>query len=397
MLTQLEAAGGVGKQVHFAARLNKVSPAPAVSPSASTLSFANGKSVTASKVILNMPGNAIEGLDPASTIFTGSANATKLLDSVYTFGMNKVYAWYEDAWWNSKLKLMEGYFTGHGGPTHKFAAPLEGRYHDGPQRCVIGKDTAGLPVYSGDKIQGGNCSGALEVYYGGATPYYEKLQSTKLQPLTVVTKDDVEETRKQLMSDVHAHLMSHHASKFNAAGIDPSTISPPTTVVLANWIADGEFTPGIGHLFPATDAARKVVRKPVPAFDIFVVNQDYGCASRRHGSKTSDCSVARHVNPSLFALSTLVLRSLGMGCRFAYHGREGAAGGDGLEKAQLARYRLVPKERLGPPVELTRGGGSLADGREASKSACFACGAFSSPGMSPGSGVFRYVYHFCIQ
>ena len=58
-----------------------------------------------------------------------------------------MYAWYDDAWWSTKLGLMEGSFTASDG-----AAPLEGRYHDGPQRCVIGKDTAGEPVYSGHKV-----------------------------------------------------------------------------------------------------------------------------------------------------------------------------------------------------------------------------------------------------
>ena len=73
----------------------------------------------------------------------------------------KVYAWYDDAWWNTKLGKMEGYF--HGGMGR--AAPLYGRYHDGPQRCLIGHDTAGRPIYSGTKVPFGNCSGALEVYY----------------------------------------------------------------------------------------------------------------------------------------------------------------------------------------------------------------------------------------
>ena len=47
-------------------------------------------------------------------------------------------------------------------------APLYGCYHDGPQRCLIGHDTAGRPIYSGTKVPFGNCSGALEVYYSSS-------------------------------------------------------------------------------------------------------------------------------------------------------------------------------------------------------------------------------------
>jgi len=104
-----------------------------------------------------------------------------------------------------------------------------------------------------------------------------------LQPLTVVTRDGIQGAdgslaggAKQLLEDVHAQLMSHHALALRAKGIDPSKIPLPETVVLANWVADCEYTPGIGRVLPSTDAARKAVRKPAPGFNVYVVNQDYG-------------------------------------------------------------------------------------------------------------------------
>jgi len=291
MLGHVEAAGA-GRQVYFASELKKISPAPSVSPSATTLTFGNGQSVTADTVVLNMPSNAIENLDKSSLLFRQPAtpkNVSKLLGEVNTFGMNKVYAWYDDAWWNTKLGLMEGYFTGHGGPNHTFAAPLNGRYHDGPQRCVIGEDTAGEPVYSGQKVQYGNCSGAIEVYYTRSAPYYEALMASPLQPLTVVTSDGTHtgglspEIASKFMKDVHEHLMSHHASAFAAKGVDPEKIESPKTVVLSNWIPEGKYTPGIGHIHPkgwtSSDAAKAAVRKPSETYDVFVVDQDYGYQS----------------------------------------------------------------------------------------------------------------------
>ena len=278
MLTELEDAGA-GRQVYFASRLTSLDAAPHVSQSASQLTFANGRSVTADKVVLNLPGNALEGLDQSSLIFGASNRTETLLDSVYTFGMNKVYAWYDDAWWNTKLKLMEGYFDQN--KPLAYPAPLEGRYHDGPQRCVIGKDTAGVPVYSGSKVKGGNCSGALEVYYGRAQSYYQRLMSSLLQPLTVITQGQGE--HEKAIDDVHAHLMAYHADQLKAVGVDPSKVPKPKTIVLSNWIPDGKYTPGIGSLWDgnkrATDEERKVVRKPLPSHEVYVVNQDYGYQS----------------------------------------------------------------------------------------------------------------------
>ena len=46
MLGEVEAAGGPGTQVFFGERLTSVTPAPAVSAKATTLTFANGKQVT---------------------------------------------------------------------------------------------------------------------------------------------------------------------------------------------------------------------------------------------------------------------------------------------------------------------------------------------------------------
>jgi len=235
-----------------------------------------------------------------------------------------VYAWYDDAWWNSKLGLMEGRFDEKTSKAHP--APLEGRYHDGPQRCVIGKDTAGIPVYSGRKVKKGNCSGALEVFYGEAQPYYQRLMSDPLQPLTVITRDggteqgaqaaeapkakpsewlehgpsagphqgaakgkvrissrEMDALRRKALDDVHAHLMAFHADQLKAAGVNPAAVPKPKTLVISNWTPDGKYTPGIGSLWPpkdiVPDQARKAVRKPLSSHALYVINQDYGYQS----------------------------------------------------------------------------------------------------------------------
>lgn len=166
-------------------------------------------SVSAARVILNLPANAIERLDPSSVLFADAPPATvTALKNVSVNAMNKAYVWYDDAWWASKLGRMQGFFEAPGGgraegaggtwPTGSEAvwegepgrgmprpgyseaprageaepdganlygpeprdrphgraatsldapyAPLLGRYHDGPLKCAIGIDSAGDPV-----------------------------------------------------------------------------------------------------------------------------------------------------------------------------------------------------------------------------------------------------------
>lgn len=109
MLTQLEEAGA-GRQVFFASRLIAVHKSQAgQAPSASTLTFGDGSTVTADSrvasaqhgsprrvassslksrtfasraraaVVLNMPGNAIEGLSNDSVVLNGTLGARDIL------------------------------------------------------------------------------------------------------------------------------------------------------------------------------------------------------------------------------------------------------------------------------------------------------------------------------
>lgn len=102
------------------------------------------------QAVLNLPGSALERLAQSSVIFNDSSErARRWLGEVKVIALTKVYAWYEDAWWSSKMGLMEGYFN----TTDKdSSAPLLGRYHDGPLRCVIGKDSAGASLVSTDQM-----------------------------------------------------------------------------------------------------------------------------------------------------------------------------------------------------------------------------------------------------
>ena len=230
--------------------------------------------VSSESVLLNIPGNAMNALAPDSIIFQDSTPRTKnKLCNINTVLMVKVYANYENAWWYNDLGLMNGRFT-----DEKVVAPLHGRYHDGPTKCIVGYGADGSPIYSKTPIAFGNCTGAILVSYTQFLhqAYYTSLMTSPSNPLTVITSDSA---NAEVLDEVHASLMSYHMSMFEEAGIDPSTIDKPKGVFIGNWINEAPLTPGIGYypLYqkPANEASA-AVRKPSANHSVYVANHDYG-------------------------------------------------------------------------------------------------------------------------
>lgn len=102
-----------------------------------------------------------------------------------------------------------------------------------------------------------------------------------------MTAEDGDAASKRALAEVHEALMRFHAPALQAAGL--GWLRPPRALVVANWVSDGAFTPGIGSFAvphrpgapvfpdpPGIDAMRQDVRKPSSQHDVFIVNQDYG-------------------------------------------------------------------------------------------------------------------------
>jgi hypothetical protein len=50
----------------------------------------------------------------------------------------------------------------------------------------VGVDPDGKPVYSGTKVQYGNCSGFLETYYTSSADYYQQFHTDPRSPVTLL-------------------------------------------------------------------------------------------------------------------------------------------------------------------------------------------------------------------
>lgn len=251
---------GVGTQVFFGKRLSGIF---AGEKNSMRLTFSDGTEVSADKVLFNIPRQAIDTLDEDSIIFTKTTEEA-LHDVENTTGLAaaKVYAYYEDAWWVSKIGQMQGNFN-----SDASEVPLRGRYHDGPVKCVIGQDPVGDPIYSREKVPFGNCSGALEAYYTFDDTYWRQFMTDNERPLTVLTEGT-------LIDNLHQSLMAFHDEALRKVGVDPTSLEKPKLVTVSNWILDANIAPTCNK-FHGTAEELAVARKPIQDYDLYIANVDY--------------------------------------------------------------------------------------------------------------------------
>jgi len=259
-------------------------------PGMSQLHFAGGEIASAKKVLLNLPRNAIELLDPMSSVFpaldklgfTLLRNCTPCSVPGGPAALSvemavKAYAIYEDPWWLTKLNLTHGYFT-----SVDTDPPLVGRYHDGPVRRSASGEAIG--------------PGALEAVYSYTRPtpmisYYKPFAPKMVvDPLSITTDP-------ALLGPLHHKLMDFHSAAFAARGINSSAVPQMKHVILGVWTNDklstllptpqaSNFYAQLGDVCPSEQCLRGVspdayydaVETPNEGVDIHVANNDFSWA-----------------------------------------------------------------------------------------------------------------------
>lgn len=283
MLRKLEAAGSRIFYGYKLTNLVDVDPVDVLTnenkngPVPVELKFDNGGSAVTQQVMLNIPSEAIASLHQNSILFTKNTKLSHVGYGVTNSPtISKIYVHYEDAWWMTKLGLLEGNYDEPSDPK------LEGRYHDGPVRCF---DEIGRQVPStSSQNRGVKCGGVLQAAYFGAEDavresFYTKFQATD-DPLTIIERGKPDK-RIELLEAVHNKLMEFHKQKFADAGLNTSSIDFPAFVYMTNWKETNTLTSSYHDwpkYIPGADfsAIIKALLRPIPGYDIFLANEAFG-------------------------------------------------------------------------------------------------------------------------
>lgn len=280
LLDRLESAlTSAGGRIHFHHRV--VFLQRAGREGSVRVSFANGRSVVAARVIVNAGKADVAAWGVASLPIAGASRSFRTgLDAVYVAPSSKMYCWWADAWWMTKLRLTRG--------RGRLSHPLFSlRYHDGHVTC---KDKA--------KLRG--CRGALLVSYvlGDATGVRQSIWSHgySTQPFSpisappdnavdVVTKEEVRGSgggavsarRRLLWNEVLSGLREAHTEMAAAVRLPSEKLIPePDACASAVWWDVGVHALSSYARHPDGRDWLRDYSRPVSGVNVHLVNEAWG-------------------------------------------------------------------------------------------------------------------------
>lgn len=261
MLAQFEAAGG---RLFLGAELNAISRNR--SANFWDLTFTKLGHVTSRTVLLNLPRSAharVLGLEEAASSRWAALHclARQFPPSVAESSTTtKVYAIYEDAWWVSKLGLLQGVLE-----DVTAVPPISIHYHDGEVLCADARDPGGgvrwLPSRQASHLK--ECRGVLQVFYRHSATcpssfpkcmeYWTTLPRHNMSdPLTVVSQGPSATPQENaLRTEVHKKLIDMHEKELLASGLstkDIASLALPTKLIYSIWYHEGTFPKGDHHM-----------------------------------------------------------------------------------------------------------------------------------------------------
>lgn len=239
--------------------------------SALRVEFANGGSVTARRVFLNMGKADLRSLGVASEpMASASADVARRVDATLSLGASKTYCFWPSAWWLADLRLSAGDGQAQGPAISAL------RYHDGPVQCADAANPAscrgGLLVsyQFGDETQ--TASGLWGASHADApntptsgTDAVTVLERRRLSPRQrlawTALVDGLRDAHRSILADRHRSA--------------DRAIPEPDVCVLASW-----FDTGV-HIHRATttltDASPgELFAAPAPGLAIHLVNEAWG-------------------------------------------------------------------------------------------------------------------------
>jgi len=210
------------------------------------------RAVSSTKLFLNLPRVSLRDVKGArelmgETVFS-AFNCTRM-DLPESFAKKNIvpqealvksYAYYEDAWWISKLGITDGSF-----PKEEFipivtknGVPISLHYNDGPVKCKTGEDEEGKPIWTGRFVPYAECKGFLQTFYSFTNvSWYDRFQKDPREPLVEVRKEHGG-VEAEALSQLHDAMMETHSELFRKRNISTDSIPPPSVMVISVWRRD---------------------------------------------------------------------------------------------------------------------------------------------------------------
>lgn len=229
----------------------------------------NGQLVRTGTVFLNIPRNELIALGLVSEpVKSSEMDFRGVLSRVNEISFSKMYCFWEDAWWLTKLNLTKGIFR------TADETLFSGRYHDGDVTCAA------------DSTNFTTCRGGLLVsYIGGGTVGFDQSLSIRAHNSqiyspwtmednvrTLIPSADMDPHDKLFFDEIQRQLRKAHAETFENFGLDVETDLPDAEgCVYADWLDIGMHTEH-GPRSPDVNPL-EIYTKPVKDLNISLVNE----------------------------------------------------------------------------------------------------------------------------
>lgn len=224
------------------------------------------KVIPSGNVFMNMQSLDVISLGMTSEpLKSGTRNFLRSFERMTPITLSKMYCFWDDAWWITKLNRTRGFFRVADGTI------FTGRYHDGDVVCTDTNKT--------------KCRGAMLVSYiagGSATTAKSGVSlhaynPSKFLPWRVDVKGNVrvvynEGHNKLMFQDVHKQLRDAHRTMFEEKGLKVEKDLPDAKgCVYADWMDRGMHF-GMGPIGPKVNTFRAFAR-PVEGLNLSLVNE----------------------------------------------------------------------------------------------------------------------------
>uniref|UniRef100_A0A7S1X8U8 Amine oxidase domain-containing protein n=1 Tax=Tetraselmis chuii TaxID=63592 RepID=A0A7S1X8U8_9CHLO len=236
-------AQGLGVKIYSQTRLVDLVPSTSKNPASLTLTpvASTPATITPRVTVLNLPRQHMLSLPSlASTMPTRNQAILKCVafevpkrlgpidtDSLKpTSALSKAYVYYTDAWWRTKLSLIEGQFPDNGfWPMNTTQGiRLLMHWNDGAMACST--DSDGVEA----------CHGFLQVYYSVSNEtFYSGVPKDLNTPDGVIRRSDSDSSSARMLDTLHAAILEALQPVLQSAGVSAQELPTPELLAVGVW------------------------------------------------------------------------------------------------------------------------------------------------------------------